>query len=73
MHFLFVVDDVAVVFATTGRRHPRRGVEVAPAEIVEVLEFGARLLAESAPTVFISAPVVEVPPVLWCMSSPLPL
>ena len=47
-----------------GRRHPRRGAEVAPAEIVEVFEIGAGLLAESAPTMFISAPVVEVPPVL---------
>ena len=34
-----------------GRRHPRRGAEVAPSEIVEVFEIG----------VFISAPIVEVP------------
>ena len=73
VHFLFEVDDVPVVFATTGRRHPRRGAEVAPAEIVEVFEFGARLLAESAPTMFISAPVVEVPPVVVGYVQPAPV
>ena len=45
-----------------GRRHPRRGAEVAPAEIVEVFEIG----------VFISA-TVEVPPVVVGYVQPAPV
>ena len=46
-----------------GRRHPSRGAEVAPAEIVEVFEIG----------VFISAPIVEVPPVVVGYVQPAPV
>merc|ERR1712012_1319198 len=37
--------------------------QVAPAEIVEVVEIGAPLPAESAPPMFVTAPVLEAPPV----------
>ena len=38
-----------------------QAVEVAQAEIVEVAEIGALLPAESAPPVFVKAPVLETP------------
>ena len=47
--------------------------EVAPAEIVEVVELGPPLPAESAPPMFATAPAVELPPVVVEYIQPTPV
>ena len=47
--------------------------QVALADIVEVIEIEALLLAESAPSMFVTALVLESPPVVVEQVHPLPL
>merc|ERR1712136_593623 len=47
--------------------------QVAPAEIVEVVEIGAPLPAESAPPMFVTAPALEAPPVVVEYVQPTPV
>merc|ERR1711991_1015197 len=46
--------------------------QVAQAEIVEVVEMGAPLPAESAPPMFVTAPVLEAPPPVVEYVAPAP-
>merc|ERR1712107_706044 len=47
--------------------------QVAQAEIVEVVEMGAPLPAESAPPMFVTAPVLEAPPAVVEYVQPAPV
>merc|ERR1711945_20320 len=47
--------------------------QVAQAEIVEVVEIGAPLPAESAPPMFVTAPVLEAPPAVVEYVQPAPV
>merc|ERR1712064_91906 len=47
--------------------------QVAQAEIVEVVEMGAPLPAESAPPIFVTAPVLEAPPAVVEYVQPAPV